>query len=82
MEFTYQTITKDGEIELPRDFCHIHWQTADGQFSGVVAIPVEAFVGCTEAERIALVEGQIRDIVKTKIEAATFNFTGTATVEA
>lgn len=82
MEFTYQTVTEDNDgNSLPTDPCHIKWQTEDAVYSGIIAIPVEAFANSTEEQRVALVETEIRHIILAKISASSFNFNGTATVE-
>lgn len=81
MNFTYQTATQDNDGNpLPSDPCHIRWETEDQSFSGIIAIPAEAFAGATQEEKIALVENEIRNIIQAKVEAQSFIFNGTATV--
>lgn len=81
MDFTYRTVTKDDQGQpLTTDPCHIRWETDDQSFSGIIAIPVEAFAGATQEQKTTLVENEIRNIIQAKIEAQSFVFSGTATV--
>lgn len=81
MNFTYRTVTEDDQGNpLPTDPCHIRWETEDQSYSGIIAIPAEAFAGATQEGKVAFVENEIRNIIQAKIEAQSFVFSGTATV--
>lgn len=82
MNFTYQTVIEDNNGNpLPTEPIHIKWETDDGSHTGIIAIPVEAFAGSTDEQKVALVENEIRQIIIAKISAFSFSFNGTATVE-